>query len=150
MNGTKQPVSVLVVIHTADLQVLLLERARAPGLWQSVTGSREGEELLIETARREVQEETGIEADTHQFIDWQHSERFEIFRLWRDRYPPGVKYNTEHVFSLCVAADVAVRLAPDEHLDWMWKPWREAAEAVFSWTNRNAIITLPTRAGQVG
>jgi len=35
----KQPVSVLVLVHTIDLQVLLLERADRPGFWQSVTGS---------------------------------------------------------------------------------------------------------------
>ena len=145
MSGSKQPVSVLVVIHTTDLQVLLLERARSPGLWQSVTGSREGEELLADTARREVFEETGIQAEPHQLIDWQHSERFEIFRLWRDRYPTGVKYNTEHVFSLCVPPDTPVRLATDEHLAWRWAPLRQAAETVFSWTNRNAILRLPIR-----
>ena len=35
----KIPESVLVVIHTAALEVLLLERADSPGFWQSVTGS---------------------------------------------------------------------------------------------------------------
>jgi dATP pyrophosphohydrolase len=42
MTGYKQPVSVLVVIHTPALDVLLLERAAHSGFWQSVTGSREG------------------------------------------------------------------------------------------------------------
>ncbi|HSQ05275.1 MAG TPA: dihydroneopterin triphosphate diphosphatase, partial [Burkholderiales bacterium] len=37
----KKPVSVLVVVHTRDLQVLLLERADRPGFWQSVTGSQD-------------------------------------------------------------------------------------------------------------
>ena len=35
----KLPLSVLVVVHTASLQVLLLERASRAGFWQSVTGS---------------------------------------------------------------------------------------------------------------
>ena len=35
----KIPVSVLVIIHTRDRQVLLLERADHAGYWQSVTGS---------------------------------------------------------------------------------------------------------------
>jgi len=39
----KKPVSVLVLIHTPDLGVLLLERAAHPGFWQSVTGSQEGD-----------------------------------------------------------------------------------------------------------
>ena len=145
MTEFKQPVSVLVVIHTPDLEVLLLERARTPGLWQSVTGSREADETMIETARREVFEETGIRAEHHRLIDWQHHEQFEIFKQWRQRYAPGVKYNTEHVFSLCVPATQPIMLAPDEHLNWMWHPWRQAAETVFSWTNRNAILRLPQR-----
>ncbi|MEY3201440.1 MAG: dihydroneopterin triphosphate diphosphatase [Pseudomonadota bacterium] len=145
MSALKQPVSVLVVIHTEHLDVLLLERARTPGLWQSVTGSREADESLIQTAQREVFEETGINATQHSLIDWQHAEQFEIFRLWRDRYPAGVKYNTEHVFSLCVPTGTPIRLAPDEHLTWAWHPWRDAAEKVFSWTNRNAILALPGR-----
>ncbi|MGH8801400.1 MAG: dihydroneopterin triphosphate diphosphatase, partial [Casimicrobiaceae bacterium] len=33
MPRYKQPVSVLVVVHTPDLQVLLLERADYPGHW---------------------------------------------------------------------------------------------------------------------
>ena len=35
VKGFKIPVSVLVVIHTPDLHVLLLERADHPGYWQS-------------------------------------------------------------------------------------------------------------------
>jgi len=58
----KIPVSVLVVIYTADLQVLLMERADAPGFWQSVTGSQEAGETLTQTALREVFEETGLDA----------------------------------------------------------------------------------------
>ncbi len=143
----KKPVSVLVVIHTPALDVLLLERARHPGFWQSVTGSREGDEPLPETARREVQEETGIEAETGEFIDWQLTNRYEIFAEWRDRYAPGVMHNTEHVFSLCLPAPRAIRIAAEEHLAWRWLPWREAAAACFSWTNRDAILELPRRLG---
>ncbi len=54
MAGSKKPVSVLVVIHDPELNILLLERAAHPGYWQSVTGSLEGEEALVATARREV------------------------------------------------------------------------------------------------
>ena len=56
----KRPISVLVVIHTQDGQVLLIERAQQPGFWQSVTGSQdEGDADLLQTALREVHEETG-------------------------------------------------------------------------------------------
>lgn len=146
MNSTasppKIPESVLVVIHTGDAQVLLLERADHPGFWQSVTGSREGAESLAETAVREVAEETGIVCSTDRLAHWRLSNRFEILPLWRARYADGVTHNVEHVFSLCVAADTPVVIAPDEHRDWRWLPWREAAVACFSWTNRDAILML--------
>ena len=139
----KKPVSVLVVIHTPALDVLLLERARHPGFWQSVTGSQEGDEPLPETARREVREETGIEAGIGELTDWRMTNRYEIFAEWRDRYAPGVTENTEHVFSLCLPAPRAVAIAAGEHLAWRWLPWQEAAAARFSWTNRDAILALP-------
>ena len=57
----KVPESVLVVIHTRELDVLLIERADAPGYWQSVTGSKDAPgEPLATTCVREVEEETGI------------------------------------------------------------------------------------------
>jgi dATP pyrophosphohydrolase len=141
----KKPVSVLVVIHTAALEVLLLERARHPGFWQSVTGSQEDDEPLLETARREVLEETGIDAPATEYLDWRMTNRYEIFAEWRHRYGPGITHNTEHVFSLRLPAPCDISLAADEHLAWRWLPWQNAAEACFSWTNRDAILELPQR-----
>jgi dATP pyrophosphohydrolase len=139
----KQPVSVLVVIHTPALEILLLERASHPGYWQSVTGSRENDEALRETARREVLEETAIAAPADALRDWRLSNRFEIFPEWRHRYADGVTHNSEHVFSLCVAAGTPVTTAAAEHLGHRWLPWREAAAQCFSWSNRDAILMLP-------
>lgn len=143
----KKPVSVLVLIHTPDLRILLLERATLPGFWQSVTGSQEDGESLLETALREVREETGIEALRQNLAEWGITNRYEIFPQWRHRYAPGVTQNTEHVFSLEVPEPVPVAVAPDEHLGYLWLPWREAAEKVFSWSNRDAILMLPRRRG---
>ena len=138
----KRPVSVLVVIHTPALDVLLLERASHPGFWQSVTGSQEDGETLPDTAAREVLEETGIAAPVAAFEDWRLSNRFEIFAEWRHRYGPGITHNTEHVFSLGVAAATPVTIAAAEHLAWRWLPWRKAAAECFSWSNRDAILML--------
>lgn len=142
MAGDKKPVSVLVVIHTPARDILLLERAAHPGYWQSVTGSQEGAETLAATAAREVAEETGIVCTEQDLRDWHLSNRFEIFAEWRGRYPAGVTHNTEHVFSLCVPAGTAVAPAPSEHRAVRWLPWRAAAAACFSWTNRDAILML--------
>ena len=138
----KIPVSVLVVIHTPDRRVLLIERADHPGWWQSVTGSQELGETLVETARREVAEETGLDAGRHLLTDWRYHNVYEIYDCYRHRYPPGTTHNTEHVFGLTVPDALPVRLAPGEHLAWRWLPWREAAEACFSPSNAEAIRRL--------
>ena len=145
MNSPKQPISVLVVIHTPDLDVLLLERAAHPGFWQSVTGSREGDEALLATACREVGEETGIQLPGECFHDWELINTYEIFAEWRHRYAPGVSENTEHVFSLCLPSRCDITPSPHEHRAWQWLHWREAAERCFSWSNRDAILMLPQR-----
>ena len=148
MRRYKRPVSVLVLIHTPDLQVLLLERAAHPGYWQSVTGSQETGERLSETAIREVAEETGIAASVAELHDWQITNSYEIFAEWRHRYAPGVRHNTEHVFSLQVPSERPVAIVPSEHLNYCWLPWREAAAKCFSWSNRDAILMLPGRLSQ--
>jgi dATP pyrophosphohydrolase len=140
---------VLVVIHTADLEVLLIERADKPGFWQSVTGSKDSlDEPLIETCIREVQEETGIvvgsdEVPARQMRDWELRNVYEIYPVWRHRYAPGVTHNTEHVFGLLVPREITVTLAPREHLQHVWLPWREAADRCFSPSNAEAILMLP-------
>ena len=141
----KVPVSTLVVIHTVQLQVLLLERADRPGFWQSVTGSQDPGESLRDTAIREVAEETGIDANRHRLEAWNLQNVYEIYPVWRHRYAPGVTHNTEHVFGLTVPRDIEVRVAPREHLRARWLGWREAAEEVFSWSNRKAIRMLGER-----
>ena len=144
--GDKQPVSVLVIVHTSDLHVLLLERADFPDHWQSVTGSRDEDERFADTARRELLEETGIDADVFGgTVDWKQANRYEIFPQWRHRYPPGTTHNTEHVFALRVPEPIAVTLAPREHRAYVWLPWEEAAAKCFSWSNRDAIRMLPER-----
>ena len=131
--------------------MLLLERADFPDHWQSVTGSRDQDEDLPTTARRELLEETGIEADMYGGpVDWHQSQQYEIFPQWRHRYPPGTKVNTEHVFSLDVQVPVPVRLSAREHSAHVWLPWRAAADRCFSWSNRDAILALPDRMRRSG
>ncbi|WP_194720629.1 dihydroneopterin triphosphate diphosphatase [Noviherbaspirillum malthae] len=154
----KIPVSVLVVIHSPELDVLLIERADKPGYWQSVTGSKDTEdEPLQQTAIREVFEETGIRivdetsnaerqsncVSISNLNNWQLSNVYEIYPVWRHRYAPGVTRNTEHVFGLLVPRDIPVVLAPREHTSQMWLPYREAADRCFSPSNAEAILQLP-------
>ena len=145
----KIPESVLVVIHTAAGQVLLIERADKPGYWQSVTGSKDHvDEPLPDTCVREVEEETGIligsaAVPRSALQDWGLRNVYEIYPVWRHRYASGVTHNTEHVFGLTVDAGTPVRLNPREHLRFAWWPWREAADRCFSPSNAEAILLLP-------
>ena len=145
----KIPESVLVVIHTADRQVLLIERADHPGYWQSVTGSKDTPgESFVTTARREVLEETGIDIGSPavprtSLRDWRLSNVYEIYPVWRHRYAPGVTHNTEHVFGLRVPREVAITLSPREHLQYQWLDWQAAADACFSPSNAEAVLQLP-------
>lgn len=145
--GYKLPVSALVLIHTADLQVLLLERADKSGYWQSVTGSLEEGETPREAAIREVREETGLVATDYRFYDMQASNVYEIYPHWRYRYAQGVTHNTEHLFGLELPAPLPVQLAPAEHVRYEWVDWRVAANKVFSWTNVDALRLLGERHG---
>lgn len=140
--GFKRPESVLVVIHTPDLQILLLERAKHPGYWQSVTGSREDGELFLDTAIREVREETGLQIHPEQLRVWPGENIYTIMPEWRHRYAPDVTHNRERVFSLCLPTMCNINTAPDEHRAWRWLPCEEAAAACFSASNREAILAL--------
>jgi dATP pyrophosphohydrolase len=145
----KIPESVLVVIHTPQLEVLLINRADAPDFWQSVTGSKdELAESLEQTAIREVSEETGIDCRPGTALygglrDWGLENVYDIYPRWRHRYAPGVERNTEHVFGLQVPAGTPVTLSPREHTAYRWLPWRAAADACFSPSNAEAILLLP-------
>jgi dihydroneopterin triphosphate diphosphatase len=141
----KTPISVLILIHTPDLHVLLLERADKAGFWQSVTGSLEGAETPQQAATRELFEETGLDARQYQLTDWQLSHVYAIYPHWRHRYVPGITQNTEHIFGLELPEKLAVKLAPDEHVRYRWLDWRAAAVQVFSWTNVEAIRALGKR-----
>lgn len=141
----KIPRSTLIVIHTTKQEVLLIERADHPGYWQSVTGSQDEGETLVETAIREVHEETGIEATQHVLSDWQKQNVYEIYPIWRHRYAPGVTHNTENVFDLLLPDRVPIALHACEHLQHVWLPYDKAAPLCFSYSNREAILDLPHR-----
>lgn len=148
-SSFKIPESVLVVIHTAALDVLLIRRADAEDFWQSVTGSKDvADEPLALTAAREVYEETGIACGegsplAPELRDWHLRNVYEIYPQWRARYAPGVMHNTEHLFGLCLPERIDPVLSPREHTAWQWLPYREAADACFSPSNAEAILLLP-------
>ena len=131
----------LVVIYTSHGEVLLLRRREPPDFWQSVTGSLLEDETPRQAALREVREETGFLAD-HGLSDSGIVNRYPIHPGWAEKFAAGTKENVEHVFSWRLPAIDAVRVNPDEHLEYRWLPREEAAKLASSATDRDAILKL--------
>lgn len=132
----RRPESVLVVVYSPAQQVLLLERNQPSGYWQSVTGSLEQGETAEVCARRELLEETGINAIP---LNTGIVNHFKIMPQWRDRYAPEVKENTEYVFSVLLEQASEVVLSEYEHTRYEWLDAQTAKNWCFSFSNADAI-----------
>ncbi|MFA3790533.1 dihydroneopterin triphosphate diphosphatase [Aliiglaciecola sp. SL4] len=135
----KRPESALVVIFDAAANVLVMQRQDDPNFWQSVTGTLEPGELPLQTAIREVEEETGINIALNklELVDCRSVNQYPIRDIWQHRYPPNCPFNTEHVFALKVQGNETITLT--EHLAYQWLPKKLAMEKVWSPTNKVAI-----------
>jgi dATP pyrophosphohydrolase len=136
----KIPISVLVLIYTKKKDILILKKKNNKDLWQSVTGSINKGESLIDAAKREVYEETGLNTDN--IVDCNKNYIFEIYDMWKYKYEDEVTHNTEHVFLLELDDKIDISLDSDEHVSYEWTSRVKAAEKVFSHTNRQAIFDL--------
>jgi dATP pyrophosphohydrolase len=146
----KRPESVLVVVYTLAGEVLLLQRADESGAWQSVTGSMRWEEQHpLQTAQRELVEETGLTVTTAQLQDWQRITRYPIHPLWKPRYHPDQSHNTEHLFSLQLDRRTEITINPREHRRYCWLPFAEARDRVRFASNKAAIVELMEGHGPV-
>jgi lipoyl(octanoyl) transferase len=113
-----RPQTVAVVVVREDGKVLLLRRTEARGgFWQPVTGRVEPAELPLQTAQRELREETGLEAPVR---DLGAAHAF----AWGDQRPPMIA--TEHLFAARAPWGFSPRLDVGEHDAFEWV---DAAEA---------------------
>lgn len=141
----KLPRSVQVIIFAETemtCEYLLLKRIDSHGgFWQSVTGSLEEGETHLQTAAREVHEETGIICHEDEIIDLGITNTFEILPQWRTCYAPGVTHNEERCFALRVEK-CEVTIDRREHQKYIWVDY-ESAMAMLYWnSNKRAFAAL--------
>ena len=134
----KRPESVLVIVYAKTGHILMLQRVFPRQFWQSVTGSLEWGESAQQAAIRELKEETGL--DPSRLINCHYSQEFEIYSIWRERYPPGSVHNREHVFLLPLETCTEVTLDLREHSEYRWVVRTDAVKLATSHTNSEAIL----------
>lgn len=141
VTAHRRPESVIVIVYNDGGETLLLQRVQPFSFWQSITGSLDAGESPVETAQRELREETGL-VDAGILIDSQQARTFTIDPRWRNRYAPGVAENTEHEFRYRLDGRVEIRIDKTEHDRFRWLPIDDAIAAVWSWTNKAALQAL--------
>jgi dATP pyrophosphohydrolase len=138
---SRRPVSVLVVVVSDDGHALVLRRRNPFEFWQSITGSLQSGETHAQAARRELLEETGL-ADDGALRYSGISRQFVIDERWRDKFKPGAIENVEFEWHYRLPEKVEIKICEDEHSEYCWLPVAQAAEKVWSWTNRDALNGL--------
>ena len=128
-------------MYSDDGQALLLRRRHPFEFWQSVTGSLLAGESHEEAARRELAEETGLGSEGR--LEYTGiSRQFAIDPRWRSRFAAGVVENVEFEWHYRLPEAAGITLERDEHSSYRWLPIAEASDAVWSWTNRDALWNL--------
>ena len=118
----------LVYRFQGDQLMLLLLRHRHGGHWSFPKGHVEGDETEIQTALREIREETGLTVSLK-----------EGFRHTVEYYPkPGIRKQV--VYFLGEAASDAKAVRQEEEISELhWVEWSQAMEAVTFKNDRNLL-----------
>ena len=133
---------VKVLVHDNDKVLLLHRRAERGNFWQPVTGSIEEGELPLETARRELVEETGHAGDPRP-LDLEQS--FLIESAYLAAKYDGPIIASEVNFASTLDSRLPIKLDPEEHDGHGWFTFAEAYEKI-RWTDdREALERLEQR-----
>lgn len=147
MSGTgyRRPDKIIVYLYrrtpSGEIEYLLLQRApgaKAGAIWQAVVGGVQWGEQLIEAARREVFEETGLtRLQGIMAIGYAFSFDFDLPEE-QSAYPPGVKtiYNTVLASEVVSARPVTLSA---EHTAFDWFSYPEAL-ALLHWPEEKAAL----------
>jgi lipoyl(octanoyl) transferase len=133
---------VKVMVHDGD-RILLLHRLPERGnFWQPITGSIDEGELPLDTARRELVEETGNSGEPVA-LDLHQSFMIES-QFLAAKYPAPI-IASEEGFAVEMSADTPIRIDGAEHDDYGWFTFAEAYEKI-RWTDdREALEQLERR-----
>lgn len=133
---------VKVLAHDGSRVLLLHRRPERGNFWQPITGSIEDAETPLETARREIVEETGHAVEP---VPLGVTQSFMIeSQFLSARYPSPI-IASEVGFTAQLDSTLPVRLDPIEHDDWGWFTFGDAYERI-RWTDdREALEQLESR-----
>jgi lipoyl(octanoyl) transferase len=130
---------VKVLVHDGDRVLLLHRRAERGNFWQPITGSIEEGELPVETARRELVEETGHPGEPTS-LDLKQSFLIESAYLAAKFDEPIIA--SEINFAATLDSRLPIRLDAEEHDEHGWFTFAEAYERI-RWTDdREALERL--------
>jgi len=134
---------VKVVIHDGE-RVLLFRRTPAAGdFWQPVTGRVEEGESHVQAARRELVEETGIDAPVEAL---EVTQSFMIDPAFSGSETPV--FADEEAFMARFARDATPRLDAGEHVEARWFTFPEAYEIIRWSDDREAIERVESFLGR--
>lgn len=136
---------IVKVVVTSRDQILLLERRPdKAGFWQPVTGRLEAGESFEEAARRELAEETGIQASSAlERLDLVQSFVIDPEYLGSDE----IVFVREHLYRLELDSRPEVTVSPEEHRGFEWLTVSQALERIRWADDREAIETVAETAG---
>jgi len=130
---------VKVVVHDGDRVLLLHRRPERGNYWQPITGSIEDGESPLDTARRELREETGHSGEPEP-LDLSQSFLIESHFL-ESRHPAPI-IASEVAYAAALDSRLPLRLDAAEHDTFGWFTLAEARERI-RWTDdREALERL--------
>lgn len=136
------PIQVLVYPvkkREVEWQYLMLKRIKSRGgFWQGVTGAVEEGENLLDTAKRELFEETGYRP---RFIVQMKNISYSIKLNKRQQkyYSPEIKSVSECVFVARIEHPNSPIIDPKEHDEWKWCNFEEAMGLLSYDDNKKAL-----------
>jgi len=121
-----------VVDDDKTIRYLMIKRTPEDGgYWQPVTGTLNDGEKLLDCVKRELNEETGIQAD-HIINISEVLYKFD----WKNKHGDTI---LEFVYAVQYPAKTEIVLSPDEHDDYKWCSYDEAMETLYTDNNKNAL-----------